>query len=182
MEKENECFTVKKIVVTGVECSGKTTLSRALAQRYDLFYISEFSREYLHNLQRDYEISDLNKIALEQYRSEFVNETYEGPGIICDTSLLVIKVWSQVKYGQAHPLINSLLQLSLPDLYILPDYNIPFEEDPLRESRQIRPELFEKYREEVQKTGVDHVIVSGSTEERIKQLDLTLISLLGNYS
>ena len=169
---------MKKIVVTGVECSGKTTLSKALANKLDFSYVPEYARVYLQNLDRPYEIYDLHNIALKQFQSERELLSKPGKGIICDTGLLVIKIWSQVKYGDVHPMIRALLQFSLPDLYILPHYDIPYEEDPLRESPEIRPELFKIYKSELEKSGVDYVIVHGNMEDRMNQLDSTLDSLL----
>ena len=43
---------MKKIVLLGPECSGKTTLARELARRYDGAYGPEYSREYAERLRR----------------------------------------------------------------------------------------------------------------------------------
>jgi nicotinamide riboside kinase len=60
------------ICVVGAESSGKTTLARQLADYYACLWVPEYAREYLSNLARPYDLSDLEKIAsvqLERIRS-----------------------------------------------------------------------------------------------------------------
>ena len=53
---------MKKVVFTGPECSGKSTLSSAIANKFNLPLVKEYAREYLNNLNREYNYSDLIKI------------------------------------------------------------------------------------------------------------------------
>ncbi len=156
-----------KVVITGAECSGKTTLAKDLSQYYNTPLVPEYARTYLNNLDRPYEQSDLKHIAIGQLESEqkYVSEDL----IICDTSLLVIKVWSQVKYGSVHPWLTVLLEDAIPDLYILPDWDIPYEEDPLREHPDDRKMLHDNYVDELNMQIAPWGSVTGSKAERLKQ-------------
>lgn len=98
-----------KVVITGTECSGKTTLAENLAQHYQVPYVPEYAREYLNNLDRPYLQSDLRHIAIGQLELE--KKYIANDLIICDTSMLVIKVWSQIKYNSVHPWLTMLLSL-----------------------------------------------------------------------
>ena len=104
MEKRNK---IKKIVFTGPECSGKTTLSNAIAKIINAPIVNEYAREYLHDLDREYSYSDLLKIAkgqIELEESQKYSKSNSGV-IICDTNLQVIKIWSQIKYSKCDTFI-----------------------------------------------------------------------------
>ena len=58
---------MKKIVFTGPECSGKTTLSKEIAKHFNLVWVQEYARQYLENLERSYNYYDLKKIAQGQF-------------------------------------------------------------------------------------------------------------------
>lgn len=159
-----------KIVITGVECSGKTTLCEGLANHFNTTYIKEYAREYITALRRPYTQNDLNTIVQEQ---QLLQNTFytNHPITICDTDASVIVIWSQVKYGKCDEKIIQLLMQNLPDTYILPYYDIPFEADPLRETNSVdeRKRLFNLYTQLLDKCGVKYSIVYGSQEERLKQ-------------
>ncbi|MFK8006949.1 MAG: AAA family ATPase [Saprospiraceae bacterium] len=53
----------KKIILTGPESTGKSTLARQLAQVYNTVWVPEFARTYLEGLNRPYRGDDLLKIA-----------------------------------------------------------------------------------------------------------------------
>ena len=67
MEKRNK---IKKIVFTGPECSGKSTLSKAIAKKMQLPLVEEYARQYLNSLGRNYIYSDLAQIAKGQLNAE----------------------------------------------------------------------------------------------------------------
>ncbi len=93
----------KKVVVIGPECTGKSELSRFLADHFKTVYVEEYARAYLNKLIRGYEKSDLTKIAHGQVRMED-EWVYDAQRVlICDTNALVIKVWSEFKYGDVDP-------------------------------------------------------------------------------
>ena len=56
-----------KIAIIGPECSGKTSLAKALANSFDnSLYIPEFARIYANNHKRDLTSDDIWPIALGQ--------------------------------------------------------------------------------------------------------------------
>ena len=59
-----------KVVTTGPESSGKTTLAKALAEHYQIAWVPEYSRDYLNRLNRPYQEEDLLVIAKGQIQRE----------------------------------------------------------------------------------------------------------------
>ncbi len=158
---------VKKIVFTGPECSGKTTLSNSIARKLNVPLVKEYAREYLNNLDRKYSYSDLLKIAKGQLELEknYISSESKSRLIICDTNLQVIKIWSQVKYFKCDPFI--LKNQDRDAFYILcyPDFD--WEHDPLREHPDKRMMLFNKYYKDLKLENYNFIVAKGSPEARI---------------
>ena len=56
-----------KIIVTGPESSGKTTLCKALSTHFEIPFTEEYARKYLDELGRDYKQDDLLEIGKEYW-------------------------------------------------------------------------------------------------------------------
>ena len=156
-----------KVVITGIECSGKSTLAAELAAHYGVPPISEFARSYLMEHGPTYTEEDLLSIAMGQVRQERQATNKGIAPIICDTSLLVIKIWSEIRFGRCDPWITHSMQKQDWDLFILCDHRIPLEPDPLRDYDLDRDEHHERYRSNLQERGIPFIEVRGSRSDRI---------------
>ena len=67
MEAKSE---IKKIVVIGPECTGKSTLCEQLAEHYNTEWVREYAREYLEKNGTNYRFEDLYEIAMGQIAGE----------------------------------------------------------------------------------------------------------------
>ena len=145
-----------KIIVTGPESSGKTTLCKALSKHFNLPFSKEYAREYLDALNRDYNQDDLLKIAKGQLQAE--------NGIqLLDTDLITLKIWSEYKYGSCNKWILSQIEKEKSEkrFYLLCKSDIPWEADPQRENPNNREELFEIYKTELESLGHTYFVVEG---------------------
>ncbi len=164
-----------KIVVTGPESTGKTTLAQQLAAHYQTAWVAEYARIYLNNLHHPYELADLLSIAKGQLASEEVARMKDQKLLICDTSLEVIKIWSQEKYQTCHPWILDQLQKQQIDLYLLCAPDIPWQPDPQRENPEDRHRLFTIYQHELEKS---HMEIRGDEDQRLSIAIQAVDSLL----
>ncbi len=159
---------IKKVCVIGPECTGKTDLSQFLAQHYKTPWVEEYARAYLNKLGRAYGQADLLKIAHGQLRMED-EWVYEAKNIlICDTNLIVIKVWSEYKFGNCDPDILKKIAERKYDLYLLTNIDVPWADDPQREHPDKREHFMQIFRNELAKTGVPVVEIFGDREARRK--------------
>jgi len=132
------------VCVTGPESCGKTTLAIELARALAVPFVAEVAREYLAG-RSSYDADDLLAIAKAQLTAE-QNALAEGTGlIICDTDLQVIQVWWQEKFGELDPWLEDALDQRTERRYLLSAPDLPWEPDPLRESRDDRERLFDRY-------------------------------------
>ena len=163
-----------KIIVTGPESSGKTTLCKALSKHFNLPFSKEYAREYLDALNRDYNQDDLLKIAKGQLQAE--------NGIqLLDTDLITIKIWSKYKYGSCDKWILDEIEKQKTEkrFYLLCNPDIPWQADNQRENPNDREELLKIYKQELDNLGHTYFIVEGEnrTENSVSKIS-PLISII----
>ena len=157
---------IKKVVILGPECTGKSELSAYLATTFNTVWVEEYARQYISQLGRAYGPHDLPLIAEGQLSLEDALLPKANKVLICDTDLYVIKLWSMFKYGYVDPAITEAIAARRYDLYLLSYIDIPWQYDPLREHPQEREILFELYHQEMRNQAVPFRIIRGSREER----------------
>jgi NadR type nicotinamide-nucleotide adenylyltransferase len=160
--------TVKKVAIISPECTGKSDLSKFLAEHFRTTWVPEYARGYIGNLVRPYVQNDLLTIAHGQLRleDEWVRDANQV--LICDTNLYVIKVWSEFKYGNCHADILQQIATRKYDLYMLTYVDLPWEEDPQREHPDQREQLYQIYLNEMKNQSVPYVEIRGEREQRRK--------------
>jgi len=158
-----------KIVFTGPECTGKTTLSSEIAQKFNAPYVREYAREHLSKIGGNYNYHDLVKIAKGQLKIEKEYAKKAKNLLICDTNLQVIKIWSQIKYTKCDAFILNNQDTSAYYMLCYPDF--PWVHDSLRESRNDRIKLFQHYYNDLIKQNCKFTIVHGSHKKRMSFLD-----------
>lgn len=160
---------VVKIAVTGPESTGKTELCRSLGSHYGVDYIPEYARGYVEGLKRDYTYEDVEHIAHAQKDelSKFLKQDNEI--IIMDTYLVITKIWFKEVFKRVPEWIDKELSESKIDLFLVCYYDIPWEEDPVRENPgPMRKYLFEKYIQEIEAIGLPFEIVKGMGSYRVQ--------------
>jgi NadR type nicotinamide-nucleotide adenylyltransferase len=166
-----------RIAITGPESSGKTTLAEQLALQTNGTWIPEFARKFLERLNRPYTQDDLDTIAKGQLESW--EKSSESKIQFCDTDMLVMKVWSDFKFGSCSSFILDALNEQTFDHYFLCLPDIEWEEDPLREHPEKREELFELYLAELKVRNLSFTVIGGSLEERLVKC-LKVLSTISN--
>lgn len=156
----------KIVTILGPECTGKTDLSRFLAEHFKTPWVTEYARAYLNKLNRPYELADLTKIAHGQIRLEDEWIQDANRVLVCDTNLVVLKVWSESKFGTCDPEILRLMKSRHYDLILLTNIDVPWEDDPQREHPDRREHFMNIYRTECSASGIPVVEISGEREIR----------------
>jgi len=171
MEKRSDSAhsTLIRIVITGPECTGKSTLAAQLAAHYNTLYIPEYAREYIENLNRPYTYDDVVKIAERQIREEEEFARKAENILFYDTYLIITKVWFDVVYKRTPIWIEKVLQQKHIDLFLLCDIDIPWYPDKVRENGgAMRKKLFQVYRKEIERFGFSYAVINGKGEKRMQ--------------
>jgi len=177
MESETRKL-IHRVAITGPESTGKSWLSARLAECYHTVFVPEFAREYLNSLSRPYQETDLRVIAEGQWQNECRLEREANRVLFSDTELLVIKIWSEVRYGRCDRWILDRLERAPYDLYLLCDIDLPWEYDPPREHPDRREFLFSLYLNEMKRRRWNFRIISGIGEERLRNALIPLRELI----
>jgi len=168
-----------RIVVTGPESTGKTTLALQLADYFGGKYIPEFAREYVEKLARHYTFEDVEAIARKQVNQYFETDQNADKYCFFDTWLIITKVWFQWVYGKQPDWLEDEIVGCPVDLYLLCRPDLPWEADAVRENGgESRLLLFEQYRNELIRYGFNFVEIEGSGDQRLKNA----ISAILNFS
>lgn len=165
---------MKKIVFTGPESSGKTTIAQRLAMDFKAPLVDEYARTYLTQLKRPYQASDLWNIARGQLAAE-KNAAGSSPHLlICDTDLWTILIWSEEKYGKVDPRIFKALFQQKTDLYFLLQPTLPWTYDPQRENPTDRDRLFYLYRNKLRQHRQPYLEIDPTDKNFYKKIRIGL--------
>ncbi len=170
---------MSKIIVTGPESSGKTTLFNKLVTSLGVIGVEEYAREYINQLNEPYCYNDILEIAIGQIKNEMDLFKLKQPVLIGDTDLLTLEIWCEFKYQKCHSLIKKNLRSNLPDIYLLCYPDIPWEYDLQRENPNDRLELFNIYEQKIKSLGVDYQIITGNLDLRLERAK-TIINKIDN--
>ena len=161
-----------KIIFSGPECSGKSTLSTWLAKELNGSLCPEYAREYLSKNQGIYSFDEIEIIGRKQKKNW--GEKNNKPTLIMDTDFLVLKIWSDWKFKNCSKFIEHEWRNQQFDLYFLCKPDIPWEHDKLRESKNERNELYQKYVLELNKKHIAYTILEGPLERRKQKIKAVL--------
>lgn len=158
---------VYKIALTGPESTGKSTLSSQLANEFGTLSVPEYARTYMSALHRPYNFQDIEIIARKQVELGNQLLSRSRQFLFFDTHLIIIKVWFLLLYKDYPVWIDEELRRKSIDLFLLCNYDLPWEPDPLRENGgEMRRILFNIYKNELEYYGYPYIIISGSEGER----------------
>jgi NadR type nicotinamide-nucleotide adenylyltransferase len=182
---------VKKIVIIGPESTGKSTLSRQLAEHFNTIWCPEYAREYLLQNGIQYNYNDLFKIGqgqlvMEDYLESMVNsqwsmvnkdlqnakrQTPNNKLLFIDTNMYVIKVWYEYVFGRCEQFILDEIAQRKYDLYLLCNVDLPWVEEPMREYPDIerRSELYRIYKDILINQETPWAEISGNYEVRLQK-------------
>jgi NadR type nicotinamide-nucleotide adenylyltransferase len=159
---------IKKIAIVGPESTGKSTIAQQLAKYYNVPWVPEYARYYCEALTQPCTLQDEvnmfhGQLALEQS----VLAITETDFIICDTTFLTVKIWSDAFFGHTPEIVTNALGQYPYDFYVLLAIDLPWQDDPLRDFPNRREHFMEVWHKELKHLGANYKVVSGLGEERL---------------
>lgn len=157
-----------KIAIVGPESTGKSTISSALAKHYHTVWVPEYARYYCEGLTEPCTLQDELNMFYGQIALEKAMETVAINNLlICDTTFLTVKIWSDHQLGETPKLVLEALQKHPYDFYILLKNDLPWEEDPLRDFEGMGDYFMDIWRKELKALNANYTEVGGK-EDRLK--------------
>lgn len=161
-------YFVKRVRIVGAESSGKTTLARALANRFDTVWVPEHARTLLESKGGEIVEADIERIARGQLASEDALARQANRVLFSDTDLRTTRRWSHRLFGGCAPWISELSEMRRYDLTILTGAEVPFEPDPVRYLPGERDAFLARLRSDLDAARETYVFVEGSHEQRTR--------------
>lgn len=164
---------IRRVVLIGPECTGKTRLATDLSLYYNVPCSPEFARIFVDEQQRPIEYADVEAIGRGQMSAEdHILADVRDLGakslfVIHDTDLVSTLVYSRHYYGNCPAEIALEARRRLADLYLLHDVDVPWAADGCqRVQPERRNELFALFASTLSEFGVRTVLISGTWSER----------------
>ncbi|QJU25943.1 AAA family ATPase [Escherichia coli] len=158
---------VRRICLLGGESTGKSTLSKALADVLDTAYVAEFGRDYWEEKNGVLTADDLLHIAREQVSRE--QQAEANRYLICDTSPLTTLFYTLDQYGHAPQELHQLAERQY-SLVVLCGAEFPFVQDGTRQGEAFRARQQAWYEQELSRRKIPYLSVSGSLQDRLGQI------------
>lgn len=159
---------VTRVVVTGSESTGKTTLAQQLAEHFQTLWVPEFGRGYVAAHSGPLTPADIDPIARGQVASE--EHSYRSAPrsvVILDTDLLTTEVYADHYFGSCPDWIREAVRERLGHLYLLMEPDVPWVPDPGQRDRgDRRDEMHALFDEALRRRGARVVRIAGSWTER----------------
>lgn len=158
-----------RFVVTGPECTGKTTLAARLAEDFSAPWVAEASRQHAEKQLGDgraLDVSDVEPIARAHMAAEDGVLTAEPAIVVLDTDLISTVAYARHYYGISPAWIEAEARARLADLYLLCSPDIPWVADGVRDRPTQRDELFRHFSSVLSEFGAPVQVVRGRDPER----------------
>ena len=157
-----------RVVVTGSECTGKTTLAKALAAHYETTWVPEFARRFVRDKGDAPAYEDVEAIARGQMAIEEEAAAEASGLLVQDTDLLSTVVYSHHYYGDCPRWVEETLDDRAADLYLLAGIDVPWAPDGEQRDRGgRRDEMQGLFRTALRERGLRFVEINGSVDERL---------------
>jgi len=180
-----------RVVITGSECTGKTTLAEALADHLGAIWLPEYAREFVAVVGRPPVYADVDAIARGQIGAEEAAiealarraaARVEGDThrvLVQDTDLLSTVVYSRHYYGDCPAWIEHELSRRGADLYLLAGIDVPWVPDGSQRDRgDRREEMQELFRSALLERALPFVEIDGTLDTRLPRSLETIEGLL----
>jgi len=160
-------YYLRRVVLIGSECTGKSTLAADLAAHYGTACAPEYGRIFVDAKAAPLVAADVDAIARGQIAGEEALARGANRILIQDTDLISTVVYSRHYFGGCPAWVESAARERLAQLYLLHHPDVPWVPDGLQRDRgDRREEMHGLFREALEDLGARYVDVMGGWEER----------------
>ncbi len=162
-------YFVRRVCVFGPESTGKTTLARRLAERFETVAVPEYARAHLESQGGALDAADMPLIVRGQTAAEDALARQARRVLICDTDPLTTALWSQALFGRCAPEVTAAARARRYDLTLLLDVDVPWVDDPVRYLPEDRHGFYAQCEAALRTHGRPHVKLSGTWDARWRE-------------
>jgi HTH-type transcriptional regulator, transcriptional repressor of NAD biosynthesis genes len=155
---------IKLICFYGPESTGKSMMAKKMAVHYQTEFVPEVAREIVSS--NDFTFDDIIKIAKAQNQRVMEKSRKANQFLFCDTDLITTQIYCRHYLKSVPPILTELEKEIVYDQYFLFDIDVPWVADQMRDLRNQRKEMYEVFKLELDKRGIQYHLVTGDWNER----------------
>ncbi len=164
--------SVLTVAVVGAECTGKTSLCRALAQARGGLWVPEYLREFVDNEHRPPMPQEQPHVVAEQIAREAaalqVAAQAAHPLVALDSTPLATALYSSFYYSDDTLLAAAVERQRRYDLTLVTDTDLPWEADGVqRDGPQMRAQFHALLLDLMQRHELPFTLVRGQDDARL---------------
>lgn len=150
----------------GPESTGKSTLSRKLADDLGAAHVPEYAQTVIEQKNGDICLADMETIAKGHFKATQKAMTQKTGAVITDTDALTTTIWSKWFYQTCAPWLEDLAAREKPDITFLMDIDTPWVDDIHRYLPDDRANFLQTCKDALAAAGRDYVLLSGSWDDK----------------
>ncbi len=175
-----------RVVLTGSESVGKTTLAGQLATHYGVLAVPEFVREYAAQKGAPLDFRDHGPIAKGQMALEddyLARATAAGDRLLIqDTDLVSTVTYCHHYFGRCPQFIEDAAVYRRPSLYLLLDIDVPWIHDGVRDRGDRRDEVQQLFVDTLARFDAPVQVIRGTWDERFRSAVHVIDTLLAPHT
>lgn len=159
----------QRIVITGAECTGKSTLTQALSGYYGEPWTPEFVRNYVERVRRPLKTDDLGEIFAGQLAVEDAAFATANRYVFHDTNLLSSIIYANHYFGHSEDTEQARFLEREYRLYLLCSASgVEWKDDPgQRDSPEARDRLQATFKQSLDKLQLPYLELHGDINARV---------------
>lgn len=154
-----------KVVLLGTESTGKTTLTRRLAEFFNCSWVAETAREIIEN-SNSFSREDLKHVAIEHAKRIEEQEVGNSPLIIIDTDMHITMSYSRFVFGSELELSERIRCANNANLYFYLNNDAEFIQDGTRLDEEYRNLLDRSHRQTLKDSSIECIELTGNWDAR----------------
>lgn len=169
---------ITKVVFVGAMSTGKSTLTEALAKKYQTVFASEYGREYWeqHQVDRRIGFEDFNTIADRHIQQENQQIKQANQYLFVDTNAITTAMFCLDYHGR---LPEHLQRIALEnaqryDLFFLCEDDIPYDDTWDRSGPQKRAVFHQQIIADLKQRRIPYISLTGTLQQRMDKVDSIL--------
>lgn len=156
----------KKVVIMGPESTGKSTMTKKLAEYFDSNYVEEYGRTYCETIKPACEFNEEDYYIIARTHGASVLRGFRSSPckfLFVDTEAITTKLFGELYLNEFNDCwIEQIIKKQHFDLYLLLDIDVPWIDDGTRDFPKDRKNHFNMIETELKMRGLPYVIINGS--------------------
>ncbi len=166
---------IQKVVFVGTESTGKTTISKALAEKHNTLWVHEYGRELWEELATGdirTRFEDFWKVGKTQYAREQAAALHANRYLFCDTNAWTTAQWSKLYYGTVDQKLANLARATINDYaWFMCGNEFGWVDDGVRELKHNSRDFQFDQQVALMKDGIAPTFLTSDLDNRIRRVE-----------